>query len=325
MLGETMVIHLAVVPDNGEDSFAVSSLPGSVMLCVADGCGGLGSKRYDKLDHRTGAYLASRLAVRAMLGWAEEHRQVPLLLQQGNDQLMDLQLEVGATFDGFAQMHCQEDSACRIVGSMQRTLPTTLCALLADESNAACSFVWAGDSRGYALDESGLHQYTQDDVRGHADAMDSLLLDLPLSNLICAGQPVKLRMRRFAMPQKALLFCMTDGVYQSASSPMELEMLLLDTMLHSANEKRWQRKLEKTLNAAIQDDATLLCCACGFTDYEEIKLYFQPRFEQLKQKYITPVRRKRGNREVARILWERYKEHYDRTEGMANDQQDWRI
>ncbi|MBR2924777.1 MAG: protein phosphatase 2C domain-containing protein [Clostridia bacterium] len=325
MLGEIMVIHMAVVPDNGEDSFAVSSLPGNVMLCVADGCGGLGSKRYDKLDHRTGAYLASRLAARTMLNWTTDRTSVPWLPQDGFYQLLDLQLEVEATFDGFAKTHCQEESSCRIVGSMQRTLPTTLCALLADEKNAACSFVWAGDSRGYTLDADGLHQYTKDDVRGHADAMDSLLLDRPLSNLICAGQPVKLHMRRFAMPQKGLLFCMTDGVYHGASSPMELEMLLLDTMQHSANQDRWQRKLEKMLAAVMQDDMTLLCCSCGFADYDEMKLYYQPRFEQLKQEYITPVRRKRGNREVARILWERYKEHYDRTEGMADDQQDWRI
>lgn len=325
MLGEIMVIQLAVVPDQGEDSFAVSSLPGNAMFCVADGCGGLGSKRYDRLDHRTGAYLASRLAARAMLGWTQEQTIVPLYPQDGFYQLLDLQLDVEATFSSFARMHCNGEPAGRIVGSMQRTLPTTLCTLIADERNSACSFIWAGDSRGYTLDSSGLHQYTADDVRGNADALESLLLDRPLSNLICADQPPKLHMRRFPMPEKGLLICMTDGVYSAISSPMELEMLLLDTMQHAANQERWWRKLEKSLAAVMQDDMTMICSSCGFSNYDEMKTYFQPRYEQLKAEYITPVRRKRSTREVVRAYWQRYRTEYDRTEGAADDQQDWRI
>lgn len=324
MLGEIVSVQLAVVPDHGEDSFAVSSLPGSVILCVADGCGGLGSKRYDKLEQHTGAYLASRLATRAVLGWWQEQLQLPATPAQGRYQLEDLQQEVGAVFTNFASVHCQEEPS-RIVGSMQRTLPTTLCALVASDRCKAGCFLWAGDSRGYTLDEDGLHQYTADDIRGNSDAFDSILLDRPLSNLICAEHPPKLHMRRFPMPEKGMLLCMTDGTYNAFSSPMELEMMLLDTMMHSANPVRWQRKLEKTLAASMQDDMTLLCCLRGFVDYETMKAYFQPRFEQLKREFITPARRKRKDRAVARACWLRYRMDYDRTEGEADGQQDWRI
>ena len=313
MLGDVFSVQLAVVPDHGEDSFAVSSLPGNAFLCVADGCGGLGSKRYDKLEQHTGAYLASRLATRAVLGWWQEQMQVPANPAEGRYQLEDLQQEIGAVFTSFASVHCQEESS-RIVGSMQRTLPTTLCALFASDRCKAGSFLWAGDSRGYTLDADGLHQYTADDVRGNFDAFDSLLLDRPLSNLICANQMPKLHMRRFPLPDKGLLLCMTDGSYNAFSSPMELEMMLLDTMMHSANLARWQRKLEKTLAASMQDDMTLLYCPRGFVDYEAMKEYFLPRFEQLKRDYITPARRKRKNREVARGFWQQYRMEYDRTE-----------
>ena len=324
MLGEMFSIQLAVVPDHGEDSFAMSSMPGNALLCVADGCGGLGSKRYDKLEHHTGAYLASRLVARAVMGWWQEHPQVPLKLEEGRYLLDDLQQEVQAVFSNFASVHCQDETS-RIVGSMQRTLPTTLCSLFANERSKAGCFIWAGDSRGYTLDGKGLHQFTEDDVRGNPDAFEGVLLDRPLSNLICADRQPQLHMRRFSMPEKGLLLCMTDGAYNVSSSPMELEMLLLDTMMHSASQSRWQRKLEKTLAASMQDDMTVLCCVRGFVDYDAMKQYFQPRYEQLKREFITPARRKRKNREVARAYWQHYRLEYDRTEGTANGQQDWRI
>ena len=325
MLGEIITVQLAVVPDHGEDSFAVSSMPGNVMLCVTDGCGGLGSRRYDRLDRRTGAYLASRLAARAMLGWSEDCPAVPAEPQDGFYQLLDLQLEVEAVFDSFAKAHCQEETPSRIVGSMQRTLPTTLCTLLADERNRACSFIWAGDSRGYTLDADGLHQYTQDDVRGNPDALEGLFLDRPLSNFICAGQTPKLHMRRFPMPEKGMLLLMTDGVYNVISSPMELEMLLLDSLMHSADEERWRRKLEKTLSGIMQDDLTLICCPRGFADYQSMQAYYRPRYEQLKREFITPVRRRQNAQDAVRKYWQSYRTAYDRTEGAAYDQQDWRI
>ena len=92
MLGEIMVVQLAVVPGAGEDSLAVSSLPENVMVCVTDGCGGLGSRRYHRLDHCTGAYLAARLAARTLLGWTDDQPRVPSAPQDGFYQLLDLQL-----------------------------------------------------------------------------------------------------------------------------------------------------------------------------------------------------------------------------------------
>lgn len=325
LLGEIMVVQLAVVPGAGEDSLAVSSLPENVMVCVTDGCGGLGSRRYHLLDHCTGAYLAARLAARTLLGWTDDQPRVPSAPQDGFYQLLDLQLELENVFGSFARDFCLAESSSRIVGSMQRTLPTTLCALLADERSRACSFIWAGDSRGYTLDDRGLHQYTKDDVRGTQDAFDGLFLDRPLSNFICADKPPRLSMRRFPMPERGLMLCMTDGVYSAVSSPMEMEMLLLDTMMHAADQERWQRKLEKALQAAQQDDMTLICASRGFASYEEMKAFYRPRYELLKKEYITPARRKRADREAVRASWERYRGEYDRTEGAAYDQQDWRI
>ena len=71
MLGDVVVIQQAVIPGQGEDSYAVVSNPEQVMLCVADGCGGLGSRRYEQRHNRTGAYIASRLAAKTVEDWLE--------------------------------------------------------------------------------------------------------------------------------------------------------------------------------------------------------------------------------------------------------------
>ncbi len=322
MLGQTMVIERASCPGSGEDSFAVSSLPGNVMLCVADGCGGLGSRRY---DGHTGAYLASRLAVRTLLGWVEKDPPVPQTPQEGAQQLTELQRELASAFAEYAHAHCHQEGSGRIVGSMQRQLPTTLCALMADEDSTSCCFVWAGDSRGYLLDDTGLHQYTQDDAQGNLDALESLLLDRPLSNFISADKPFGLHMRRFALPKQGLLLCATDGVYSPIASPMELEQLLLDTLVHSVDQESWQHRLDRALANLMQDDMTLLCCPVGFDSYRAMKEYYKPRYDALRRDEPPLLRRKRTDRVAIRERWQRYRLDYDRTEGRLDDQQDWRI
>ena len=51
----------AVLPGSGEDSFCMRGVGRGALLCVADGCGGLGSRRYDTLGDHTGAFAGARL------------------------------------------------------------------------------------------------------------------------------------------------------------------------------------------------------------------------------------------------------------------------
>jgi len=326
LLGEAIVVQCAVVSEQGEDSFAMCELAGGTLLCVTDGCGGLGSRRYESLDGRTGAYLASRLAARTMQNWAEERMQVPVTAAQGQQMLEELQQDFQEVLSSFAKKYC-EDAGVRIVGSMQRVLPTTLCAAMAEAQgqHPACCMIWAGDSRGYTLDENGLHQHTVDDVRGEHDAFDSLYLDLPLSNFLSADKPVQLHMRRFPLAKQGMLICATDGVYSAIANPMELEMLLLDAMQRAKDSARWQKRVETQLRSVVQDDATLLCCPYGFDHYDAMKQYFAPRHERLKRAFITPVRRKKRDHEAVRGYWLAYAKDYNRMEETEHDGQDWRI
>ncbi len=322
MQADFLIIQQAVTPGQGEDSFAVSKKEEYLLLCAADGCGGLGSRRY--LCGSTGASIASRTAVGVIENW-QRAGEIPEDEEAAGFWLRELQFLLDNEFHRQAADLCRDDSASRIVGSMQRTLPTTVCALSADTAKARGAFFWAGDSRGYTLDADGLHQYTRDDARGNPDAYEGLLLDRPLTNFICADRDTRLNGCGFALPEKGLLLCATDGVYNALSSPMELEMLLLDTLLHSFSMGSWKKELEKALCLQPQDDTTLLLSPHGFASFRDMQQYFRPRYRVLKDEYIKPICRRNHEQDTVRALWQRYRIGYDRTEGIAHERTYWRV
>lgn len=310
MLNEILQINHAVLPDEGEDSFALRSDEQGAFLCVTDGCGGLGSKRYAALSNRTGAYLAARLAAHAFEDWAQERPIIPA--NQTEEQILCRELEevLLHRLKGFADMHCTQEKS-RIVGSMQRQLPTTLCAATVQKQELC--FWWAGDSRGYIMDEEGLHQYTRDHVRGNMDPFETLYRDTPLANLLSADRRGRIQCCRVQMNTPGLVLLATDGVYSSLPTPMEVEMLLLDTLKTAKNTKDWERKLCKQIGKNAQDDATLLLLPVGFDDFEMIRASLLPRREVLQKQFITPVRRRKGDMTFAHEKWKMYQPGYDRT------------
>ena len=77
-------VSLAVVPENGEDSFTFHRDARSGFLCLADGCGGLGARRYANMDGHTGAYLASRIVTECLARWeAQGAIQIPQTKEEG--------------------------------------------------------------------------------------------------------------------------------------------------------------------------------------------------------------------------------------------------
>lgn len=311
VLLDVLKINHAVLPDAGEDSFALRSDEQGAFLCVTDGCGGLGSKRYANLENKTGAYLAARLAARAFDEWAQERR--PALGTQEEAQILCREAE-RSLFDrlkGFADAHCSEEKS-RIVGSMQRRLPTTLCAATIERRDVC--FFWAGDSRGYVMDEEGLRQYTRDHVRGETDAFETLYRDAPLSNLLSADKLGRIQQRSVHLDKPSLVITATDGIYSSLPTPMEVEMLLLDTLRLARSLPDWEKKLHKQAAANAQDDATLLIASVGFHSFDELKSVLLPRREALQKQFITPVRRHKGDQAYARAKWQQYRAQYDCTE-----------
>lgn len=244
---------------------------------------------------------------------------------EGEQLCRELGGELESLFRSFAQKHCP--AASRIVGSMQRSLPTTLCAAIASGPSFASDlcFLWAGDSRGFVLDASGLHQCTRDHLRGDPDPFESLYRDRPLSALICADAPVRLSLRRLRVSKPCVLVVATDGAFGCLPTPMEFEMLLLNTLRASTDWDGWERRLLNQLKKAAHDDATLLLAPLGFESIEAAREALAPRRALLQKRFITPVRRKRRDVSFARSRWQEYRMAYDWTEGGTHERFDWRV
>lgn len=322
-----MAVSYAVLPENGEDSFALGQDEQGSFLCVTDGCGGLGSRRYAALEGRTGAYIAARLTSQAFAGWAKERGNLPSRPEEGRQLCRELERDFARILMDFADRHCTEEKT-RIVGSMQRRLPATLCAAITQTGAAGwreAAFLWAGDSRGYVLDEEGLHQCTQDHTKASLDAFESLYRDMPLERYLSADCMPQWSMRRLRAPLPCVIITATDGAYASLPTPMEFEMLLLVTLLSSNSWKSWEKKLHNQLKKLSQDDATLLLQPCGVEDIEELKSLLTARKTEMQKRFITPVRRRQGDAAYAREKWLEYRVQYDWTEGGRHERMDWRI
>ena len=325
MSSRLLCVQYAVLPGSGEDSFCARSAGSGVVLCVADGCGGLGSRRYASLHDRTGAFVGARLATHALSAWAGEQPPMPASAREGSLLCRELEGELTALFQRFSTRHCGGPS--RIVGSMQRSLPTTLCAAISSDLSFASDlcFLWAGDSRGYVLDAAGLHQCTRDHLRGDPDPFESLYRDRPLSALVSADAPVAVSLRRLRVRKPCVLVVATDGAFGCLPTPMEFEMLLLDTLRASADWDGWERRLLNQLKKAAHDDATVLLAPLGFEGIDAAREAFAARRALLQKRFITPVRRKRRNVDFARGKWQEYRTEYDWTEGGRDERFDWRI
>ena len=164
------------------------------------------------------------------------------------------------------------------------------------------------------MDENGLRQYTRDHVRGETDAFETLYRDAPLANLLSADKLGRIQCRRVKLDHPGIVLAATDGVYSSLPTPMEVEMLLLDTLRLAKSFTDWEKKLQKQIGKNAQDDAALLMLIRGFESFEQMKAHILPRREALQKQFITPVRRRKGDMAYAREKWLLYKPGYDRTE-----------
>ncbi len=321
-------VHWAVDPEHGEDSFAFCVKEARGFLCVADGCGGIGAKRYESMGEHTGAFLAARLATECVKKWnANNAVPVPERRAEGQSVCKALSQALFEELQHFEATHANERSV-RIVGRMQRTLPTTLCAAIFEGSPQGeldCLFLWAGDSRGYLLNQGGLHQLTADHTAAAGDALESLYQDAPLRNMLSADANFTLSARRVRVCPPCVVMVATDGAFAYLPTPMEFEWMLLSTLKAAENEDGWQRKLTQQLKRIAADDCTVLLAPVGFESFSAMKDVLEARRMELQREFITPVRRHKSGLDLARQKWEKYRQDYDWTKGKADGDLDWRI
>jgi len=326
--GQSVVIFNEVVPAQGEDGFAAQTDALGGLLCVADGCGGIGSRRYAKLDNHTEAYVAARLAVEGTQAWASalNGQNLPQNAAEAGACAASLAASLGKRFVDFhAQYHNVECSRI-IMRGLQRTLPTTLCAALIDaraHSSLSCVFFWAGDSRGYIFSPEGLRQCTADHVVGQTNALDNLYRDSRLSNMVNAETPFHIDAFGLTTAKPCAVVTATDGAFSYLPTPMEFELLLLKTLEASSDLDGWRTRLGASLAGFASDDATLAMACYGADTFDAFRNAFEGRRAALQAQFVTPVRRRRQNIDYARTLWESYRENYELSEEVRHA--DWRL
>ena len=321
--------NLGKIPDHGEDADPIlRDGPDLGLVGVFDGMGGAGGTVYETPDGpRSGAYMASRIARDVV-----EERMLDLLEPnwnlKGEAAAEDLRRSVRTAL----QEHLAGLKAptSRLRSRLLRALPTTMAVIALQRarrggSRWACHVLWAGDSRAYALDASGLHQLSTDDLREVGDAMSNLHQDSPVSNAMSADTDFHVNYRRVELEAPFVLLTATDGCFGYLPTPMHFEHLLLSTLATTRSTEDWSQALQREVTAVTGDDAALAVMGVG-ADLPAIRSLLAPRLAAVQEEHIAPfdevaesvtraeqelTRLRQQQIDVTRARWSEYRGGYE--------------
>lgn len=291
----------------GEDNWAYGFCEDSGIIAVFDGCGGSGARKHDDYNNHSEAFMAARFCAGALYECIQEY--FPL-----NMEPVDFakQAIVPCLTNALKMnMPTEKENSIKIKG--MRTLPSTMAAALIQKGKAhemRITPIWAGDSRVYILDSTGLSQLTVDDSN-QPDPMEGLYDDGTLTNVICADKPVQLNCKTFNIEPPFLVIAATDGCFGYVSSPMEFEGMILHTMLESSSVAHWEDNLQKLVASYAGDDHTLCLASFGYGSFSSIQQAFQNRYNFLRKNYLETVwATPWEDRDTRRKLWASYRQNY---------------
>jgi len=304
------VVNGEMIKDNGEDSYAFSVKDNRGFIGVYDGCGGIGSRRYDEFDNKTGAYISSRSIANATSEFFNAFCEKNLYMSSNNFPMICESLKDG--YSSYLNSIDKSSAKSMIKGSLTKNFPTTVSNIFFSHDNSKVNsyFAWAGDSRGYILLPSGLTQVTNDDIYGNEDAFSNLSSDGNLSNFVCAGSDFKINHKSVSCPEKVVLVTATDGCFGYFSTPMEFEYMLLDTLVKANGINDWKQLLHEYILKYTGDDYTMGIAVFGFGEFRHLKKAFLRRHKQLYLKYISKLENISKN--DLNDLWREYKKTYYR-------------
>lgn len=301
----------------GEDAaptILVDPQADDVLVAVYDGVGGAGSAPgRERPDGTTvsSAFLAARRARSSTESWfggLDPASDGPPGAMLHEDLLSGLEAE--------RAVHLPVST--RIAGSMRRLLPTTLAAVRAqadDGGRRQVSAFWAGDSRGYVLKPTpGLQVLTVDDTPT-IDALEALVNDAPLSNMVCADRPFEVHERSITSDGPLVILAATDGCFGYLATPAHFELLLLQSLQRSADVDEWSRRLLASVKAVAADDASLGMLALGWGSFADLRSAFATRAHDLEVTHGRPFEGLEPGDRTRLVAareesWERYRGGY---------------
>lgn len=313
------VVQSEAVTGCGEDSGFVRSYEnGLVVTGVFDGCGGIGGRRYPEVNGRTGAYIGSQVAAYAADTFFTKFFSAEgcnFIRKNSSEQTLCVQklreYISGKLFD--MKKKFTHPGSIQIGGSLNKSFPTTVSIIAsASEGNyTVVEYIWAGDSRGYMLDDQGLCQLTTDDIDMNADdAFLNLREDGILTEVANGDKPFELHSGRLRLSSPVILINATDGCFAYFLTPMDFENVILETMAQSADPAQWQTLLNERIKEITGDDYTLTAACYGFDDFEDMKKYYSERQMNVRRSYIE--RQGGADEERLKRLWDDYKTTYYR-------------
>lgn len=268
----------------GEDSFCFncSPSPRPDMISIFDGCGGSGAKRYEKMGNHTGAYIASRIASGVVFDWFKNdyyEEDIQLWTSDIKEKLQNMLKKY---------KRC-DTSKVQFKGNLLKDFPTTMSGtvIFGKTGDAKALYMWAGDSKGYLLNSTGLHQITKDDIKSDNDAMTNLKDDGVLSNVISASGDFNINDRLIKLQEKSMIICASDGCFGYLESPIHFEYMLLRFLEESTNMNEWKIKIVDYLEKVSGDDFSMLIYIYGFDTFADIQQQMYQRCVHIEQDYIS--------------------------------------
>lgn len=307
LISPKFLISYEMVKNHGEDNFCLCYDEDSAVICVLDGCGGLGSRTYDGCGGETGARLASKTVSGAVYDWYQYMGRT-----KWKDKREFLESLVSYIQKAYSVVGDYAKSNIKISGSMVRDLPTTiaLAYVCMNNNELMVHVVWAGDSRIYLLDEDGMCQLTRDDVKSQ-DALSNLYDDGALTNVLSSDGNYKLHHKVIPIRKPCVIIGATDGCFGYLPSPMNFEYEILRNLTDAKNEYGFRDGLKSFFKEVAGDDFTFACMGFGYEDFEEFKESFIKRKCFMEKKYIRKINENPENDEVIEELWQEYRKLYE--------------
>ncbi|MFE0024489.1 protein phosphatase 2C domain-containing protein [Amycolatopsis sp. NPDC059021] len=301
------------LPGYGEDAepLLLHHVPtGEGLIGAFDGAGGAGAAmayRSPQGKRRSGAWVGARVARAEVQKWFHT-----VARGQGPYDVELLRRHLHATL---AQWRSPTRS--KIVGTMRRELPTTMAAVLYRPRGSVvdCQVLWAGDSRAYVLaHNTGLHPLSRDHTV-ETDALEQLLQDPPMTNVICADRHFEIETRQVALDLPTVLVCATDGFFGYVATPAQFEWHLLNTLQQADNGLDWAKRLAGRVVSYSADDASLSLVASGYRDFRTLRAGFSRRADYVFRSYSGPpvgtVGQDGGLRRWQAETWDKYRPNYE--------------
>ena len=294
--------------NKGEDAFAYDLRRDDVhALAVFDGCGGAGAWKYPEYRNATGAFIAAHSMAGSFYRWIEKMSAADT--QDSEGLAFGLSEVSGRTLSDLKQS-C---SPMGVAGSLVKSFPCTVSAAVLTPDPAgglALTALSVGDSRVYILTpETGLLQVTKDDSRGHPDPLDSLRENAPLSDMLNADKPYKIKHRRIRLQTPFAVMCATDGIFGFARSPMDFEYQLLEALDDASSFAEFEDRLKETVMKTTGDDCTCLMAFYGWKKFDRLRKDLRRRSAYVKTlvKMIDETKDAAGEDAVIREIWKTYK------------------